>query len=123
VKADLELIRQAARLTSATQTLTFTGSSYALSAAVTGLDNPNETYEVDLASEPFEVDAVTANFGGSGSVSFDGYGKPSAGGNVVVTLKDHACTVTLDGTTGDVTIGSNHSRGRTAKVSATAETP
>ncbi len=126
VKFDLELARQTARLTSTTQSMTFTGLSYALSPAVAGLDNPNESYAVNLAVDPFELETVTANFSGTAAVSFDGFGKPSAGGTIVLRLKDHQCTVTLDATTGEVTIASNHSRGRTAKVSAAtpvAETP
>ncbi len=114
VKSDLELARHAARLTSATQSISFTNSTY----TVTGtnhLDNPNAVYAVDLASPPYELDGVTPNFAGLTSVSFDGYGTPTSGGTVVVAAKDHACTVTLNGTTGEVTIASNHADGPAAE--------
>lgn len=111
VKADLELARQTARLTSATQSLTFTGSSYAMSAAAEGLDNPSAVYAVDLAAAPFELEAAIANFNGAKTVSFDGYGMPSSSGTVELSSKGHRSTVALDGTTGEVTITSLHTRG------------
>jgi hypothetical protein len=66
---------------------------------------------------PYEMTSVTVNFGGNAFVSFDGYAQPSSGGTVVLqTDNDHKCTVTLDGTTGHVTITSNQSRGRAAQA-------
>ena len=117
VQADLELAQKTARSTSATQTISFSGATYTLSAAVKGLDRPDEVYSVDLSSEPFELDSVTVDFLGTSSTAFDGYGKPTKGGTVVLSVKDHQCTVTLDATTGHVTLTSNHTRGRVAKVS------
>jgi hypothetical protein len=108
VKADLELARHTARLTSAAQSLTFPGSSYSMSAAVKGLDDPNDTYVVELTAAPYELGSVTANFNSTQTVSFDGYGAPSSGGTVVLSCQGHQCTVTLNGTTGDVTIASFH---------------
>jgi Tfp pilus assembly protein FimT len=115
VKADLELARTQARLTSASQTITFTNatSSYSL-ANVKSLDKPDIAYSVDLRKEPFSLSSASANFGGTQAVTFDGYGTPSSGGTVTLTAKSHQCTVTLNGTTGDVTISSSHSGGRTA---------
>jgi prepilin-type N-terminal cleavage/methylation domain-containing protein len=115
VKSDLELARKMARLTSSTRSVSFTGSVYTL-AAIKALDHPNDVYSVDLAAAPFELDTVNVDFNGSTSVSFDGYGTPSDGGSIVLKSKELQCTVTLDGVTGDVTITSGHSRGRTAKV-------
>jgi Tfp pilus assembly protein FimT len=115
VKADLELARTQARLTSASQSITFTNSTYTL-ANVKNLDKPSAVYTLDLKQQPFALDSAVANFSGASTVSFDGYGMPSSGGTVVVTAKSHQCTVTLNGTTGDVTITSSHSGGRTAQV-------
>ena len=54
------------------------------------------------------------------AVTFDGYGKPSNGGTVVLQIDTkHKCTITLDGATGQVTITSNSSRGRTAQPTGT----
>lgn len=111
LKADLELVRQTARLKSTSQTLTFAGSIYTTSTAIKNLDRPQQTNSVNLATSPFELTAVTANFGGLQTVSFDGYGTPSTGGTVLLRAINHECTVTLDATTGEVTISSNHPGG------------
>jgi prepilin-type N-terminal cleavage/methylation domain-containing protein len=119
VKADLELARNTARLTSATQTITFNNAtrSYTASAAVKDLDRPSQTYSVKLSQPPYELDTLTANFGGTTVVSFDGYAKPSSGGTVIVQVdNDHKATVTLNATTGHVTITSNQSRGRAVQA-------
>jgi type II secretory pathway pseudopilin PulG len=115
VKADLELARTQARLTSASQSITFVNSVYTLSNAK-GLDKLSAVYSVDLKKQPYSLDSATANFSNLATVSFDGYGTPSSGGTVVLTAKSHSCTVILNGTTGDVTITSSHSGGRTAQV-------
>jgi Tfp pilus assembly protein FimT len=110
VKADLELTRQSARLTSATQSITFTNATY---TATAGVDGPNSlgSYTVDLAAAPYEISDVTVDFEGDSSVSFDGYGVPSAGGTVVLNAPKHQCTVTVDEDTGDITISRNHEGG------------
>jgi type II secretory pathway pseudopilin PulG len=115
VKADLELARTQARLTSASQSITFANSAYTLSNTKS-LDKPNAIYSVDLKKEPYLLDSATANFTNATVVTFDGYGTPTSGGTVVLVAKSHRCTVTLNGTTGDVSITSSHSGGRTAKV-------
>ncbi len=115
VKADLELARTQARLTSASQSITFTNSTYMLSNT-TSLDKPGTVYTVDLSKQPYSLDSATANFSNLATVSFDGYGTPSSGGTVVLNAKSHQCTVTVEATTGYVTITSNHSGGRTAQV-------
>src|SRR4051812_6969357 len=52
VKADLELARTQARLTSASQSITFANSAYTLSNTK-ALDNPNGLYSVDLKKQPY----------------------------------------------------------------------
>lgn len=119
VKADLELARHTARLTSATQSVSFTTIGYTLNNVPNASDKPNAQYVVDLAAPPFELDSVAANFPlfvPTTSISFDGYGAPSSPGTVVLKCKRHECTVALDGTTGEVTITSNHAGGGTAEV-------
>jgi prepilin-type N-terminal cleavage/methylation domain-containing protein len=123
VKADLELVRQTARLISTEQSLTVLGTTYSASAAVADLDRPTQTYLVDLSKSPYKLTGVAANFGGYTEVRFNGYGaatKPDgtslASGTVILSCSNHQCTVTLDGTTGQVSITSNHTGGRTAKV-------
>ena len=109
-------MRQTARLTSTEQVFTVIGMTYTASAAVKALDHPGQSYVVDLSKTPYFLNALAANFGGFTEVKFSGYGSPSSGGTVLLQAKDHQCTVTLDGATGQVTISSNHSRGRHTKV-------
>jgi prepilin-type N-terminal cleavage/methylation domain-containing protein len=122
VKSDLELARRTARQTSSGQSITFSDKTYTLSAAIKHLDNPHDEYRVDLSAEPYHLERVTADFGGEQSVSFDGYGAPASGGTVQLECKSLKCIVTLDGTTGEVTITSDNADGRTAKVAAPVET-
>jgi prepilin-type N-terminal cleavage/methylation domain-containing protein len=116
MKADLELARHTARLTSTKQTLTVIGMTYSMTPAVAGLDQPSEVYSVDLSKEPYVLDVLAANFGGLTHVDFDGYGMPSSGGTIILQTGIHQCIVSLDAATGQVSITSNHTGGRTAKV-------
>jgi prepilin-type N-terminal cleavage/methylation domain-containing protein len=111
VKADLELVRQTAKLTSSTQSVTFDGAAYAASVGVAAFDRPSESYAVNLAAAPYHLTNVVANFGGDDTIAFDGYGAASADGTVVLTAPKHQCTVTLDVDTGEITISRNHAAG------------
>jgi prepilin-type N-terminal cleavage/methylation domain-containing protein len=121
VKSDLELARRTARQTSSGRSITFSGGTYTLDA-IKSLDNPHDEYEVDLLAAPFHLERVTADFEGEPRVSFNGYGAPTRGGRVELECKSLKCIVMLDAVTGEVTIDSSHSDGRTAKVAAAAET-
>jgi prepilin-type N-terminal cleavage/methylation domain-containing protein len=116
VKADLDYARQRARLISAAQTVTFANSVYTLGGTAKSLDNANAAFTVDLKKSPYLLDSATATFGGSATITFDGYGTPSSGGSVVLTAKDHQCTVTVEATTGATRISSNHTGSRTAQA-------
>jgi prepilin-type N-terminal cleavage/methylation domain-containing protein len=115
VKADLKLARTQARLTSTSQTITFANSGYTISNTKS-LDSPSAVYSVDLTKQPYALDSATPNFSNAATVTFDGYGTPTSGGTVVLVAKTHTCTVTLEGTTGDITITSSHPGGRSAQV-------
>jgi Tfp pilus assembly protein FimT len=116
LKADLELARHTARLTSTSQSVSFTGTTYTLSGGVKNLDNPTAVYLVDLAASPYELSSVSANFDGNQTISFNGYGVPSSWGTIVLTIKRHQCILQIDATTGAVTITSNHERARSAEI-------
>jgi Tfp pilus assembly protein FimT len=108
VKCDLELAQHTARLTSAAQSITFSGTSYTMSAGVKAFDDPGSVYVVDLADEPYQIGGVTANFSNLQSISFNGYGAPASGGTVVIACSGRLATVTLNAATGEVTITSTH---------------
>jgi prepilin-type N-terminal cleavage/methylation domain-containing protein len=123
VKADLEFARQTARLTSTERTFTVIGTTYSISPGVTSLDRPGQPYSVDLSKDPYRV-SLSADFGGFTEVRFNGYGTPLKvngtplvqGTLIVQAARNHQCTVSLDGSSGQVTITSNHLGGRAAKV-------
>jgi prepilin-type N-terminal cleavage/methylation domain-containing protein len=112
VKADLDLARQTARMKSAVQTITFNAAAYTASSGVEGFDHPDENYVVDLSAAPYQVSDVAADFEGNATISFDGYGAPSAGGTVTIAAPGHQCVVSVDAETGQVTISRGHSRVR-----------
>ena len=116
VKADLELARTQARLTSASQSITFANSAYTLSNTKS-LDKPNAIYSVDLKKAALFARQRDAQFfQHRDSHRSTAMALPRSGGTVVLVAKSHTCTVTLNGTTGDVTITSSHTGSRTAQV-------
>ncbi|MFO0790614.1 MAG: type II secretion system protein [Pirellulales bacterium] len=115
VKADIDSARQRARLTSTTQTITFSGATY--TSTVKSIDRPAVANSVNLTKSPFLLNSATADFGGTQTLTFNGYGTPTSGGTVVLNAKSHQCTVTVDATTGIATITSNHPGGGMAQTS------
>jgi prepilin-type N-terminal cleavage/methylation domain-containing protein len=119
VKTDLELARQTARLKSTSVSVTFTGSTYTLGGGVKSLDNPRAVYTVNLAADPFSLDGVVANFNSTQTVTFDGYGSPTSAGTIALSCKNHTCTVTLNGASGEATISSNHPSNGVSEIDST----
>jgi type II secretory pathway pseudopilin PulG len=115
VKADIDMTRRRARLTSTAQTISFANSTYTVSG-IQNLDQTSNTYAVNLLKSPYSLDSGVANFGGSQTLVFDGYGSPSSGGTVVLTAKAHSCTLTVDSASGATTFTSSHPGGGSASV-------
>lgn len=105
VKADLEHLRQTARLTSKQQTLSLLGMTYRAAASTdfNGLDPASTTYSVNLASAPYELDAATFDFNGTAAISFSAYGMPVEPGEVRLQAEGHQCRVVVD-LTGEIQI-------------------
>jgi hypothetical protein len=82
-----------------------------MSAGVAGLNSASSAYSVSLSAAPYEITSLTANFGGTQAVSFDGYGTPNNGGTVVVAAPRFQSTVTLDAATGLATITRSNAGG------------
>lgn len=101
VVRDLAMARQRARLRGATQTVTFSEStnSYQI-AGIAALNDSTKTYTVTLSDNLYQTTLVEADFGGSTSVSFDGYGVPSSGGTISLQIGDYSKTVVLNAETG-----------------------
>jgi Tfp pilus assembly protein FimT len=115
VKADIDMTRQRARLTSSSQNIAFANSTYTVSG-IQSLDRASSAYTVNLLGSPYSLDSGTATFGASHTLTFDGYGSPSSGGTVVLTAGAHSCTITVDGTTGATSFTSSHPHGGSASV-------
>jgi len=98
---DLRLAARYAKQRSASQTVSFdaTANSYQL-VGRPDLDHPGSEYTVLLGQPPYEVAIVSADFGGDGSVVFDGFGVPDSGGSVIIKAGKHRVIVTLDAATG-----------------------
>ena len=103
--ADLRQAQTYATTTSASCKATFYAATekYTLTG-VASLDGAPGDYEVVLTADPYEAKIVSADFGGSGEITFDGWGVPSSGGTVVVSVGTEQRTIALDGETGQVTI-------------------
>ena len=98
VKADLEYLRQTARLTSRSQTMGFTGDVYtaAVGSDVEDIDARPDQYSVDLSAPPYQIESVVADFGSGTTISFDGYGMPSDAGDVVLSGGAYQRTVVVE---------------------------
>lgn len=105
VADDIQLARQSARRQSATQSIQFnnSASTYSL-AGVAALDLRPGDYTVDMSARPFYVTGFTADFGGDSKIVFDGYGQPDSGGTVVITVGSKQWTVSVDATSGEVSV-------------------
>ena len=109
VVSDLVLARRHANHVSTAQTVTFdpAADSYQLSG-LPDLDRPSIDYVVHLADEPYGATLISADFNGSSSVNFNGFGQAtgmaSTTGTVVIQIGDQQRTIILDPDTGELTI-------------------
>ncbi|MGH7135706.1 MAG: type II secretion system protein [Pirellulales bacterium] len=101
LSADIEWLRSTARSTSSTQSIAFSGSSYSLTG-LTNPDFPGTPYSVNLADTSYKAAIASLNLGGATTLSFNGYGTPSAGGAIVVQSGSSTRTVTIEATSGIV---------------------
>ena len=69
-------------------------------AGLPSLADPSRDVGVDLSVEPYNAQLITATFGGTEQVSFDGYGKPDNGGVVTVSCGTTMKVINLDTETG-----------------------
>ena len=105
VRADLELARHRARMSSSSQSVEFEplDNTYLL-PGIPDLDHSGSDYAVDLNLPPHTATIVSADFGGEVEVTFDGYGVPTNGGTVVVQSGQFQRTISVDSTTGSVSV-------------------
>ena len=99
--ADLSLAQRHARLTSASQTVSFNvaSSRYQL-VGMAHPDHPSQPFEIRIGDEPYRARLVSASFGGDANLVYDGFGKPDGGGQVVVAVGAYQKTIQVDAGTG-----------------------
>jgi prepilin-type N-terminal cleavage/methylation domain-containing protein len=106
IKVDLELLRQQARRSSATRTVTFDLANHTYTLAnVISVDRPGQTtYTVNLQRSPYSARLVSANCGGDTALAINGFGTPDSSATIVVQSGSVSRTITVEGTAGKVSI-------------------
>jgi prepilin-type N-terminal cleavage/methylation domain-containing protein len=66
--------------------------------------NGTDAYSVNLASDPYYVSIGTANFNGSTTATFNGFGVPLQSGSVKVICGTASRTISIDPDTGEATV-------------------
>ena len=106
VVADLTRAQSAAYGTSASKTVTFTvGTSQYLVSGVTSLKTSSASYVVVLSDDPYRCTLVSV-WGQTGTqdITFNGYGLPNKGGNIVVAAGGFQKTIVVDATSGTAVV-------------------
>jgi prepilin-type N-terminal cleavage/methylation domain-containing protein len=105
IKLDLELVQRYARMKTASKTVQFSiaNNSYTV-PGMPGLDHASADYVVHLSDTSYATTLVSADLGGDANVVFNGYGVPDSGGTAVIRSGEYSRTISLDATSGKVTI-------------------
>lgn len=106
VMRDIAHARSRAVALGAQQTMTFTTVSVSYTiAGMMSPDNSSKPFTVVLSAEPYRCTKITVDFGGTGTLTFNGYGVPTVGGTVKVQAGGFECTVTVAAGTGVGSVG------------------
>ena len=104
VAGDIALAQSRANFSSTSVTISFaTPGRYQISG-MSDPNKPSQTYTVDLTASPYTAALSNINFGGTTSLTFDGYGVPKQSGSLLVSVAGWSRTVSVDGTSGKVSI-------------------
>ncbi len=105
VANDLALAQRRAKFSSTAQEIDFgvLDDSYQI-VGMQDPDHPGKTHAVSLSGEPYGATIVSADFAGTTSIAFDGYGVPDNSGTIVIQAGNRQKTITVDGVTGRATI-------------------
>ncbi len=106
IAADIDAARVAARTESRTKSIAF--SEGGLRYKITGVRLARRTVavetDVDLAAEPHRVTDLAVDFGGTQAITFDAFGRPSAGGTIKVAVGGLVRYITVSPETGRVAV-------------------
>ncbi len=104
VASDLAYARTMARNRGRATEVHFSTGTTQYSMPGTPSPNGDSEYLVDLADTPNPAQIEAVDFGGEAFVSFDLYGVPSSGGSISLSSGSSTKTLTVNATTGQVTI-------------------
>jgi prepilin-type N-terminal cleavage/methylation domain-containing protein len=105
IAADFEWAQRRARTGSTSQAVQFTVNTNTYTMpGLPDVTKPGSDYAVKLSKEPFDVTLVSATFGAGSTVTFDGYGRPSQGGSVVVQAGATQRTISINSDSGKATV-------------------
>jgi type II secretory pathway pseudopilin PulG len=105
VAADLRLAQSQAKTSSSSCTVVFgTATNHYELKNLPAPDGVSGNYRVILSREPYKVNLLSASFDGSAQLSFNGWGLPSSGGQVIVARGSSQKKVIVDGETGQISI-------------------
>jgi len=103
--ADLTLARSRAMSSSKSQNVIFNiDESQYLLPGLRDLRNPSVDYAVSLSEHPYRSKLIGADFGGTQTLTFDGWGNPSSGGWIQLQVGNETRTILLDAQTGKATV-------------------
>jgi len=103
--ADIAMTRNRARALSTSQAITFSvgTNSYQIPGMI-GVGHVSNPYTVTLAGGSYPGTLTSASFGGSSTLTFNGYGIPSSAGSIQITSGTAKATITVDADSGKTTI-------------------
>ncbi len=105
ISNDIAMTRSRAKTLSTSQSIVFSvpQNNYQITG-MTDPDHPSATYTVSLSDSSLPGTLVSATFGAGSTLTFNGYGIPSAAGSVSITSGQSASTITVDPDSGKCTI-------------------
>ncbi len=104
IKSDLNFAQRHARRTCTNQTVSFDVANHAYTmTGISDIDQRGQSYVTRLNDSRFQARLVSADFGGSSSITFNIHGQPSNAGTVVVSSGNLTKTIVIN-TLGQVNI-------------------
>lgn len=103
ISADITMAQSRARATASSRSLIFSGNTYRIPSE-RDLAVAANTYAVDLTTAPYFVSISTVNFGGAATLTFNGYGVPSAAGSITIRSGPTTRAISVDADSGTVKV-------------------
>ena len=105
VALDLKLLKTSAEASGSALKMSFdTKTHQVTSDDLTAIDPHHSKFVTDLSERPYLAKIQKVDFGGDAEVVFTGWGLPDTGGQIVLQVGTELKTVTLDASSGAVSI-------------------